>query len=67
MLIHQLSGGTTGSMAAITEEVKNLQLFMRMIKQIYLEHTTISSNDIDEILRHNVLVLGTRVLGKGYH
>jgi ATP-dependent protease ClpP protease subunit len=53
MLIHQVRSGLWGSFAEFQDEIQNLELIMRYIKQIYLEHTDIPENDLVEILKHD--------------
>lgn len=54
MLIHQLSTFLGGKMAAIDDEYTNLQQMMDMIKTIYVEHTSISGDDLDSLLKHDL-------------
>lgn len=54
MLIHQLSSAYWGKMEDMEEEMVNLKELMNKIKQIYLEHTKIETEDLDEILRHDL-------------
>jgi ATP-dependent protease ClpP protease subunit len=53
MLIHQVRSGLWGSFAEFQDEIQNLELIMRCIKQIYLEHTNIPESDLVEILKHD--------------
>ncbi len=53
MMIHQLSGGIWGAFETIKDETHNMELLMKYIKNIYLEHTKISENDLVEILKHD--------------
>jgi ATP-dependent protease ClpP protease subunit len=53
MMIHQLSGGVWGSFETIKEESENMELLMKCIKRIYLQHTKIPENDLIEILKHD--------------
>jgi ATP-dependent protease ClpP protease subunit len=53
MLIHQVRSGLWGSFAEFQDEIQNLELIMRYIKQIYLEHTNIPESDLVEILKHD--------------
>jgi ATP-dependent protease ClpP protease subunit len=52
-MIHQLSGGIWGAFETIKDETHNMELLMKYIKNIYLEHTKISENDLVEILKHD--------------
>lgn len=53
MLLHQLSAGTNGKLSAMEEELDNLKMLNQMIKSIYLDHTKIDANEIDELLKHD--------------
>ena len=53
MLIHQVRSGLWGSFAEFQDEIQNLELIMRYIKQIYLEHTNIPESDLVEILKQD--------------
>ena len=46
MLIHQLSSGFWGKMQEIEDEYKNLKKLMKMIKNIYKQHTKIKMEKI---------------------
>jgi len=54
MLIHQLSGGVWGTYEDIVDNKKNCDRLMKMIKNIYLEHTKIPKRKLDNILKHDV-------------
>lgn len=51
MLIHQLSSGFWGKMAAIEEEVENLQTITRICKKIYEKHTKLKGKKLDTVLK----------------
>ncbi|KAG5183963.1 ClpP/crotonase-like domain-containing protein [Tribonema minus] len=50
MLLHQLSGGASGKFADIEQQVSNMDLFMSMIRNIYLDRTAMNRSEIDEVL-----------------
>jgi len=54
MLIHQLSGGVWGTYEDIADNKKNCDRLMKMIKNIYLEHTKIPKKKLDNILKHDI-------------
>ena len=54
MLIHQLSGGVWGTYEDIVDNKKNCEKLMKMIKNIYLEHTKIPKRKLDSILKHDI-------------
>ena len=54
MLIHQLSGGNEGKFDEMDDEFKNLNLYMKLIKEIYLTNSKISPLILDDILKHDI-------------
>ena len=54
MLIHQLSGGVWGTYEDIVDNKKNCARLMKMIKNIYLEHTKIPKSRLNGILKHDL-------------
>jgi len=54
MLIHQLSGGVWGTYEDIVDNKKNCERLMKMIKNIYLEHTKIPKSKLNGILKHDI-------------
>jgi ATP-dependent protease ClpP protease subunit len=54
MLVHQLSSVAWGKYGEIKDEVKNLDRFMKMIKDIYREYTKLPLKQLDEILKHDL-------------
>lgn len=65
MLIHQLSSGTWGKMADIEDEVENLQLLMKTIKDIYKKHTKLRGKQLDDILKRDMWWDADTCLEKG--
>lgn len=53
MLIHQVRSGMWGTFAEFEDEIENLELIMKYIKQIYLANTQIVESDLTEILKHD--------------
>lgn len=54
MLIHQLSTVFWGKMHEFDDEMKNLDNLMKLIKNIYKEHTNVKDEKIDGILKHDI-------------
>ena len=54
MLIHQLSSGMWGKYEELKDSLDNCDLFMRIIKDIYNEHTKIPKKKLNEILKHDL-------------
>lgn len=53
MLLHQLSSGVWGNFEQINDEKQNLDMFMDMIKNVYLKHTKLKSKELTELLKHD--------------
>jgi len=54
MLIHQLSSWTSGKYAELQDDMKNNDLLMKTIKNIYEEHTKIPKGQLSKILKHDL-------------
>ena len=54
MLIHQLSSGNEGKFDELDDEMKNLNLFMNIVKKIYLTKSNIKPIILDDILKHDI-------------
>lgn len=54
MLIHQLSSGMWGNFKQLQDDMKNCELLMKKIKQIYKQHTKIPKKKLDELLEHDL-------------
>ena len=54
MLIHQLSTIFWGKMDEFDDEMKNLNILMNLIKNIYKEHTSVPVKKLNEILKHDL-------------
>lgn len=54
MLIHQISSGLWGKYEELKDDMENCDLFMRIIKDIYDEHTKIPKKKLKEILKHDL-------------
>lgn len=54
ILIHQLSGGNQGKFDEMDDEMKNLNLFMGIVKKIYLSKTNIKPIILEDILKHDI-------------
>lgn len=54
MLIHQISSCMWGKYEDFKDEMKNLDKFMTMIKEIYSEYTKIPMEKLEEILKHDL-------------
>tara|TARA_Y100000310_G_scaffold320702_1_gene377418 strand:- start:238 stop:861 length:624 start_codon:yes stop_codon:yes gene_type:complete len=54
MLIHQISSSMWGKYEEMKDDMENCDLFMRIIKDIYHEHTKIPKKKLKEILKHDL-------------
>ena len=54
MLIHQLSSGLWGKYEELKDDMENCDNFMKVIKEIYEEHTQIPKKELDKILKHDL-------------
>jgi len=55
MLIHELRGGMWGKMSEVDEEYSNLKKLMKHISRIYTQKTSIDKNEIETILKKDVI------------
>lgn len=65
MLIHQVSGGLWGNFAQFKDEIYNLELLMKFIKDIYLAHTKFTEEELDNLLNHDIYLNAEQCLEKG--
>lgn len=54
MMIHQLSAGMFGSYWELRDAQQNFDNLMILLKNIYLEKTSVPEKEIDEILSHDI-------------
>ena len=54
MLIHQLSSWMSGKYAELQDDMKNNDLLMKTIKDLYEEHTKIPKKQLSNILKHDL-------------
>ena len=54
MLIHQLSSEIWGKMDAIMDEYKNLTQLMKRVTDIYTKYSSLNSNKINKLLKHDL-------------
>ena len=53
IMIHQLSGKLSGKFDDLMLDIKNKEFFMEKIKDIYIENSNISEENIDVLLKHD--------------
>jgi ATP-dependent protease ClpP protease subunit len=54
MLVHQVSSGLWGNYQQFKDEMQNLDLIMKIIKNIYFKHTKFTEHDLEEMLKHDL-------------
>lgn len=54
ILIHQLYTGNEGKYEELNDSMINAKNLMKKIKKIYLRHTNIQEDDLNEILKHDL-------------
>jgi len=54
MLIHQLSSGMWGNFEQLKDDMKNSEMLMNRIREIYQEHTKIPKAKLNKILKHDL-------------
>jgi ATP-dependent protease ClpP protease subunit len=54
MLVHQLSSGFWGKYEEIMDEVKNLDMFMEMIRDVYGTYTKVPKKELSQILKRDI-------------
>jgi ATP-dependent Clp protease, protease subunit len=65
MMIHQLSASHSGTFEKLGESYENSKLLMECLKRLYLKHTKITAEEIDEILKHDIYWNAETCLEKG--
>ena len=65
ILIHQLSSSGEGTFNNLDDNMDNLNKFMDTIRDIYLKHTKISQEKLDEILNHDLWLTSNECLKYG--
>jgi ATP-dependent protease ClpP protease subunit len=65
MLIHQLSSSCWGKMSEMTDEYNNLKDLMKTIRDLYLQHTKLSSKKLTELLRQDIWLDATQSITYG--
>jgi len=54
MLIHQISSTMWGKFEEMKDDMKNSELLMKTIIQLYEEHTRIPRSELSKILKHDL-------------
>lgn len=54
MLIHQLSGGQEGKYGEMGDAMKNMQMLMKKVRDVYTENSAITELELDGMLSHDL-------------
>tara|TARA_R110000824_G_scaffold159184_3_gene333407 strand:+ start:2394 stop:3029 length:636 start_codon:yes stop_codon:yes gene_type:complete len=54
MLVHQLSSGMWGKYEELKDDMKNSEILMKRLREIYEERTKIPSKKLNELLKHDL-------------
>lgn len=65
VLIHQIRSEFWGNFTEFQDENKNMNLLMKCIKKIYLEHTKLKEPELDDILKHDIYLDAEEALKYG--
>ena len=65
MLIHQLKSSSTGKFNEMKDELNNLNFFMNNLKDIYLDHSRMKENELDELLKTDLWLPAKKCLSLG--
>tara|TARA_Y100000816_G_C26098922_1_gene582039 strand:- start:260 stop:1012 length:753 start_codon:yes stop_codon:yes gene_type:complete len=65
MLIHQLSGGDAGKYYELQDQMTNMGVLMKIIGNIYLNHTKLNENHLNYLLQKDLWLDADTCLGFG--
>lgn len=65
MLIHQISSGLWGNYQQFKDEMENLDLIMKLVKNIYLTNTKFTQSDLEDMLKHDLCLSADDCLKSG--
>ena len=54
MLIHQLSGGQEGKYGEMDDAMKNMQMLMKKLRNVYIENSAITESELNGMLTHDL-------------
>jgi ATP-dependent Clp endopeptidase proteolytic subunit ClpP len=66
MLIHNISSGFWGKMHEFEDEMKNLTLLTKDIKKIYKKYTNISTKQLEQLLKKDLLLNAKTCMSYGF-
>jgi ATP-dependent protease ClpP protease subunit len=56
MLVHQIQAGFWGNYQEFKDEMRNQELIMKIISNIYLQYTKFQGTDLEEMLKHDFVL-----------
>lgn len=56
MLIHQLSGGIWGKFEDMKQDIKNMELLMKIMSDHYLKTTKLTKEKLDEMIKKDIFL-----------
>lgn len=56
LMVHQLSSGGAGTFEQLTDQHQNYSLFMKKMKDMYLENTKIKQKELDALMKRDVFL-----------
>jgi ATP-dependent protease ClpP protease subunit len=65
ILIHQLKSTSSGKLNEMKDEMNNLNFFMGMVKEIYLNNSNISEDELDDLLLSDIWLSAEKCLSLG--
>jgi ATP-dependent protease ClpP protease subunit len=65
LLIHQLTGATSGKFSELKDEMTNLNFFMNKVREIYLENTKLNATLLDDLLSSDIWLDSEKCLQYG--
>jgi ATP-dependent protease ClpP protease subunit len=65
MMIHQISSDFWGTYQQFQDEQKNIELMMRLVKEVYNKYTVLTEKDLNDILTHDLYLSVEECIKKG--
>jgi len=62
ILVHQLSSEFFGKMNEIKDEFANLSDTMKLLKKMYIEHTSFSEKKLERLLKHDLMLSAKKAI-----
>lgn len=65
ILIHQLKSASSGKLNEMKDEMNNLNFFMGMVREIYLQNSNIHEDELDDLLLSDIWLPAEKCLSLG--